>query len=119
LTKRKERINFNQNIRLKSALLLLLGSLLFYSSRGQYYLRGEIRDENNGLMPNVKIRLHSSGYLYYSGGSGAFGIPIAQATDTLTLIADGYEDKTIGVDATEYQTIRLKPIFQTSASPPP
>jgi Ca-activated chloride channel family protein len=119
LTKRKERINFNQNIRLKSALLLLLGSLLFYSSRGQYYLRGEIRDENNGLMTNVKIRLHSSGYLYYSGGSGAFGIPISQATDTLTLVADGYEDKTIGVDATEYQTIRLKPIFQTSASPPP
>ena len=53
-------------------------------------------------MPNVKIRLHSSGYLYYSGGSGAFGIPIAQATDTLTLVADGYEDKTIGVDATDF-----------------
>jgi Ca-activated chloride channel family protein len=118
LTKRKERINFNQNIRLKSALLLLLGSLLFSSSRGQYYLRGEIRDENNGLMPNVKIRLHSSGYLYYSGGSGTFGIPIAQASDTLTLLADGYEDRTIGVDATLYQTIRLKPIFRAPAPPP-
>jgi Ca-activated chloride channel family protein len=118
LTKRKERINLNQNIRLKSALLLLLGSLVFYSSRGQYYLRGEIRDENNGLMPNVKIRLHSSGYLYYSGGSGAFGIPIAQEKDTLTLAADGYEDKTIGVDATEFQTIRLAPIFRTQSVTP-
>jgi Ca-activated chloride channel family protein len=119
LTKSKERINFNQNIRLKSALLLLLGSLLFYSSRGQYYLRGEIRDENNGLMPNVKIRLHSSGYLYSSGGSGSFGIPIAQATDTVTLVADGYEEKMIRVDATEFQTIRLKPIFRTTSPPPP
>jgi Ca-activated chloride channel family protein len=118
LTKRKERINFNQNIRLKPALLLLLCSLLFCSLRGQFYLRGEIRDENNGLMPNVKIRLHSSGYLYYSGGSGTFGIPIAQASDTLTLLADGYEDRTIGVDATLYQTIRLKPIFRAPAPPP-
>jgi Ca-activated chloride channel homolog len=119
LTKSKERINFNQNIRLKSALLMVLGSLLFYSSQGQYYLRGEIRDENNGLMPNVKIRLHSSGYLYYSGGSGSFGIPIAQATDTVTLIADGYEDRTMGVDATKFQTIRLKPIFRTTSPTTP
>ncbi|HET6255646.1 MAG TPA: von Willebrand factor type A domain-containing protein [Puia sp.] len=99
--------------------MLLLSSLLFYSSQGQYYLRGEIRDENNGLMPNVKIRLHSSGFLYYSGGSGSFGIPIAQATDTLTLIADGYEDRTMQVDASAYQTIRLKPIFRTTVPPPP
>jgi Ca-activated chloride channel family protein len=119
LTKRKERINFNQNIRLKSAVLLLLSSLIYFSSRGQYYLRGEIRDENNGLMPNVKIRLHSSGYLYYSGSSGAFGIPIAQSMDSLTLVANGYEDKTMRVDASEYQTIRLKPIFRTSVAPPP
>jgi Ca-activated chloride channel homolog len=111
-------INFNQNIRLKSALLMVLGSLLFYSSQGQYYLRGEIRDENNGLMPNVKIRLHSSGYLYYSGGSGSFGIPIAQARDTVTLIADGYEDRTMGVDATEFQTLRLKPIFRATKAVP-
>ncbi|HEV3411655.1 MAG TPA: von Willebrand factor type A domain-containing protein [Puia sp.] len=104
---------------MKSALLLLLSSLLFFHSRGQYYLRGEIRDENNGLMPNVKIRLHSSGYLYYSGSSGAFGIPIAQAMDSVTLVADGYEDKTMRVDAEAYQTIRLKPIFRTSAAPPP
>ena len=119
LTKSNKRINFNQNIRLKSALLLLLGSLVFYTSRGQYYLRGEIRDENNGLMPNVKIRLHSSGYLYYSGSTGAFGIPISQLNDSLTLVADGYEDRTMRVDANEFQTIRLRPIFRTTAAPPP
>ena len=70
-------------------------------------------------MPNVKIRLHSSGYLYYSGNTGAFGIPIAQVSDSLTLVADGYEDMTTRVDASEYQTIRLKPIFRNSAVVPP
>jgi Ca-activated chloride channel homolog len=104
---------------LKSALLLLLGSLFFYSSRGQYYLRGEIRDENNGLMSSVKIRLHSSGYLYYSGNTGAFGIPIPGSMDTVTLAADGYEDRTMAVDAAQYQTIRLKPIFRSAAASPP
>jgi Ca-activated chloride channel homolog len=99
--------------------LLLLGSLSFYSSRAQYYLRGEIRDENNVLMSNVKIRLHSSGYLYYSGNTGAFGIPIPQATDTLTLAADGYEDQRVMVDAAQYQTIRLKPIFRSATAVPP
>ncbi len=70
-------------------------------------------------MPNVKIRLHSSGYLYYSGNTGAFGIPIAQLIDSLTLAADGYEDRAMRVDANEYQTIRLKPIFRTSSAVPP
>ena len=99
--------------------MLLLGSLVFCTSQAQYYLRGEIRDENNGLMPNVKIRLHSNGYLYYSGNTGAFGIPISQLADSLTVVAAGYEDKSMRVDANEYQTIRLKPIFRTTAAPQP
>jgi len=69
-------------------------------------------------MPNVKIRLHSSGYLYYSGNTGAFGIPIAQLIDSLTLAADGYEDRTMRVDADQFQTIRLKPIFRSTAAVP-
>ncbi|MEJ0081324.1 MAG: hypothetical protein WDM78_10360 [Puia sp.] len=40
---------------------------------GQYYLRGEIRDEQKNPISNVKIRLQSSEYLYYSGSMGAFG----------------------------------------------
>jgi Ca-activated chloride channel homolog len=97
--------------------LLLIGSLFFLSSRGQYYLRGEIRDGNNGLLPNVKIRLHSSGYLYYSGNTGTFGIPISQVNDTLILAADGYEDQILGVNASQFQTIRLKPIYRSGSTP--
>ncbi len=108
LTKRKERTNLNQNIPLKSALLLLLAVLLFFSSRAQFYLRGEIKDENNSLLPDVRILLHSSGYLYHSGSSGAFGIPIPQTSDTLTLSADGYQTLTLRVDASQYQNIQLR-----------
>lgn len=117
MTKRKKRINFNQNIPLKSVLLLLVGSLLFSSSWGQFYLRGEIRDGNNSLLPDVKIRLRSSGYLYYSGNSGAFGIPISQSIDTLILSAEGYEGQTVRVDANQFQTIKLKQIFRTPVMP--
>jgi Ca-activated chloride channel family protein len=111
LTKRKERNNFNQNIPLKSALLLLLAVLLIFSSQAQYYLRGEIKDENNSLLPDVKILLHSSGYLYHSGSSGAFGIPIPQTSDTLTLSAEGYQTVIIRVDASQYQNIQLRSTF--------
>jgi Ca-activated chloride channel homolog len=117
LTNRNERINFNQNIPLKSALLLLLSSVFFFTSRGQFYLRGEIKDENNGLLPDVSIRLHSSGNLYHSGSSGAFGIPIPQSSDTLTLTADGYQTVTLPVDAAQYQTIRLQPSFHAPVIP--
>jgi len=111
LTKRKERINLNQNIPLKRALLLLLAVLLIFSSQAQYYLRGEIKDENNSLLPDVKILLHSSGYLYHSGSSGAFGIPIPQTSDTLTLSAEGYQTVIIRVDASQYQNIQLRSTF--------
>jgi Ca-activated chloride channel family protein len=118
LTNRKERINFNQNIPLKSALLILLGSMCFFTSRGQFYLRGEIKDENNGLLPDVSIRLHSSGYLYHSGSSGAFGIPIPQSSDTLTLSAEGYQTVVLPVDAAQYQTIKLRQSFHPPVLPP-
>ena len=85
--------------------------LLIFSSQAQYYLRGEIKDENNSLLPDVKILLRSSGYLYHSGSSGAFGIPIPQTSDTLTLSADGYQTITIRVDASQYQNIQLRSTF--------
>ena len=91
--------------------------MLFFTSRGQFYLRGEIKDEKNGLLPDVSIRLHSSGYLYHSGSSGAFGIPIAQSWDTLTLSAEGYQTLTLRVDASQYQSIRLRQLFRSPVQP--
>jgi Ca-activated chloride channel family protein len=108
LTKRKERINLNQNIPLKPVILLVVGSLLLGSAHAQFYLRGEVKDENNSLLPDVRILLHSSGYLYHSGSSGGFGIPVSAATDTLTLSADGFQTLVIAVDATKYQQLHLR-----------
>jgi Ca-activated chloride channel family protein len=112
----KKHINFNQNIQLKPALLLLVGSLCFLSSRGQFYLRGEVKDENNILLPDVRIMLHSSGYLYHSGGSGAFGIPVPAEADTLTLSAEGYQTLILPVNANQYQRIQLR--VSATVAPP-
>jgi len=96
------------NIPLKPAILVLLSSLLLGSVNAQYYLRGEVKDENNGLLPDVNIRLHSSGYLYHSGSTGAFGIPIPGVVDTLTLTAEGFQTLVVAVDATQYQNLHLR-----------
>ncbi|HWB91850.1 MAG TPA: von Willebrand factor type A domain-containing protein [Puia sp.] len=103
---------------MKSALLLLMCSLCFYASQGQYYLRGEIKDENNGLLPDVSIRLHSSGFLYHSGSSGAFGIPVPAAADTITLSAEGYQTLTLPVNTNKYQTIQLRSSVVSTPSVP-
>jgi len=83
--------------------------------RGQYYLRGEIRDEQKNPLSNVRIRLASSEYLYYSGNMGGFGINVPRSMDTITVIADGFYSSTIPVNADKYQTIVLKARF----APPP
>lgn len=80
-------------------------------------MRGEIKDENNSYLPNVRILLHSSGYLYHSGSSGEFGIPVSQPGDSLTLSADGYQTSTIHVDATEYQHLTLKLLYHPPPAP--
>jgi Ca-activated chloride channel family protein len=107
------------NIRLKPAFLALLGSLLLGSVHAQYYLRGEVKDENNGLLPDVNIRLHSSGNLYHSGSSGAFGIPVPLVVDTLTLTAEGFQTLVVVVDATKYQNLQLRQAWRAKPTPGP
>jgi len=102
---------------LKNVTLIVIGSLFFYSSFAQFYLRGEIKDENNSLLPNVKILLHSNGYLYHSGSSGAFGIPVPQSTDSLTISAEGFQTMSVRVNAVEYQNIVLKLLYHPPAAP--
>ncbi len=74
----------------------------------QYYLRGEIKDEKNNALPNVKIFLHTAKAIYTSGASGSFGITINQLYDSLTLTLDGYETKTVRVKTDVWQNIVMK-----------
>lgn len=91
----------------KIAAIIFLFFILL-SADAQYYLRGEIRDENNSPLPNVKIILHSSEYVYYSGYAGKFGIPIPKLTDSVTISSEGFQGVEARLDASKYQSITLK-----------
>ncbi|MBL0147024.1 MAG: von Willebrand factor type A domain-containing protein [Chitinophagaceae bacterium] len=75
---------------------------------GQYYLRGEVRDEKSQPIQNAKIFLHSSRLQYFSGSSGGFGITTKALNDSITVSLDGYETKIIKVIADQWQNINLK-----------
>src|SRR5688572_24931480 len=95
--------------------LVLILFLLFntITASTQLYLRGEVKDENNNPLPNAKILLHSSGYLYYSGSMGSFGINVPGRYDSITVSISGYQSVVAKVDATKYQDIRLKLLHTT------
>ncbi len=83
--------------------------LLFATNAsGQYYLRGEIKDEQNQGIQNAKIFLHSARALYYSGTYGGFGINVINLFDSLTISLDGYETRTLRVRTDQWQSIVLK-----------
>ena len=86
-------------------MLSLLGSL---SLSAQYYLRGEVRDETSTPLPNSKIVLHSTGYVYYAGSSGGFGIVSSRQNDSVTVTYDGYQEQHIRLNAGSYTNITLK-----------
>jgi Ca-activated chloride channel homolog len=77
-------------------------------ANAQYYIRGEVKDEKNQGLGNVKIILHSNHSLYYSGSSGAFGITTKALIDSMSFSLDGYELKTVKINADQWQTITLK-----------
>ncbi|MEP7107411.1 MAG: von Willebrand factor type A domain-containing protein [Ferruginibacter sp.] len=81
----------------------------------QYYLRGEIQDEKKLPLQNVKILLQSNHLVYYSGTTGGFGISTTVLNDSLVLILDGYEIKTVSVKADVFQDITLKALSSNAS----
>lgn len=77
-------------------------------STAQYYIRGDVKDEKNQPLQNVKIYLPETRTLYYSGNSGGFGIPSSRLYDSLIFSADGYETKSVKIKTSEYQEIVMK-----------
>ncbi|MDP4211014.1 MAG: von Willebrand factor type A domain-containing protein [Bacteroidota bacterium] len=102
---------------MKTLPIILYTLLICLSGKAQYYLRGEVKDESNNPVSNVRIMLHSSGYLYYSGNLGGFGITLPNVKDSLTLSADGYYPSSISVNATEFQSIIMKARFPATPKP--
>lgn len=79
-----------------------------FTARAQFYLRGEIKDEKNQSLQNAKVLLHSTNHVYYSGTYGGFGITTKTLWDSLTISVDGYEPKSVKVNADQWQYITLK-----------
>ena len=65
--------------------------LPYHAGAQQYYMKGEVTDEAGKPLQNVNIVLQSTGYVYYTGASGAFGIITKNMYDTLLFSLDGYE----------------------------
>ena len=89
-------------------ILYLLFFAFAYNASGQYYLRGEVKDEKNNGIQNVKIFLHSAKANYYTGTQGSFGITVNKIFDTITLSIDGYEPQTRRVKSDLWQSITMK-----------
>lgn len=92
----------------KIFLILFVLSAVFSVYGQQFYMRGEIKDESGNALQNVNILLHSTGYVYHSGTSGAFGILTNKQSDSITFSMDGYQRVTIRANADNYINIKLK-----------
>jgi Ca-activated chloride channel family protein len=99
---------------LRKSIFIFFLLAIHISSSAQFYLRGEVKDEKNTPLPNAKIRVHSSGYIYYTGSGGAFGITTSRKIDSVTIQIDGYHPQSLQLDATKYQSITLKTLYASA-----
>jgi Ca-activated chloride channel family protein len=104
---------------LKKFVLHIFLCLLALNCSAQYYLRGEIKDEKNEYLQNVRIYLHSDKLFYYSGNTGGFGISSAVATDSITLSLEGYESKTVKITAGTLLQVTMKPLSSNASKSRP
>jgi Ca-activated chloride channel homolog len=93
---------------LKAVIAILTCLLISFSLTAQYYYRGEVRDEEHKPLANAKILSHSSGYVYYSGSSGGFGITSTKISDSVTISFEGYQPQSIKLENSRYEYITLK-----------
>ncbi|MDE3247568.1 MAG: von Willebrand factor type A domain-containing protein [Bacteroidota bacterium] len=93
---------------MKTYCTILFALLANLSLSAQFYLRGEVRDETNTPLANSRLILHSTGYVYYSGSSGGFGIVSSLKEDSLVVSYDGYQEQRVKLSAANYTTIVLK-----------
>ncbi len=100
------------------SIIYIVFFLLFYihTTAQQYYLKGQVNDEAGNGLQNVSILQASSGYVFYTGASGSFGILTNRLKDSLTFSLEGYEKKKIAVAATDFSNITLKRAIVSNSS---
>ena len=102
---------------MKTGLIIFL-LLLASASLGaqQFYIRGEVRDESGAPLQNVSILLGTTGYVYYTGSYGSFGILTNKSVDTLTFSLDGYQQQKKVATADNYVSVRMKLLSSSSSN---
>jgi Ca-activated chloride channel homolog len=70
-------------------------------------MKGQVKDEAGSLLQNAVILLHSSGYVYYSGSEGTFGIITNKQFDTITISLEGFQKQKLAVNASNFVDIKM------------
>ena len=83
----------------------------------QFYLRGEVRDDKSTPLSHVKIYQKQTGYVYFSGNSGEFGIPLKSVSDSFTFSIEGLQTLTIALSSLKYQQVVLHNLLLGAQSP--
>ncbi|MCW3073563.1 MAG: hypothetical protein JWP69_632 [Flaviaesturariibacter sp.] len=93
---------------MKRTLAIIICTFFHFSIAAQQsYLRGEVKDESGRPLQNVMI-LHPSGYIFYSGSAGTFGILSSATKDSLIFSLEGYQKQKVLAEATAYNKVVLK-----------
>jgi len=93
----------------KKSIIYCLIFLCINNAHAQYYLRGEIKDEKNKLLPHAKIFVHGEKKIFYSeSNTGSFGFNEKRLYDTLTISLEGYETQTLRVKTDLWLVVKLK-----------
>jgi Ca-activated chloride channel family protein len=93
---------------MKKVFTILTALFFVHQTFAQYYIRGEVHDEQGNALQNVKIYMPESNALYASGVSGGFGIPTRNVTDSLVFSLEGYLTKGVRIKTSQYQKIVLQ-----------
>jgi Ca-activated chloride channel homolog len=92
----------------RTAYIILLFLYPLLAGAQQYYVKGQVKDEEGSPLQNVTMLLHSSGFLYKSGNDGSFGILTSSRVDSLTIFREGYQKELRIVYANKFNDIILK-----------
>lgn len=83
----------------------------------QYYIRGEVKDEEGNILPNVAILQRSTGYIFHSGARGTFGITSRLHMDTLIFTFNGFQQLAVAAFSESFNNVVLKKKASASSSP--
>jgi len=81
----------------------------------QFYIRGEVKDESGTPLQNVSISVNRTGYVYYTGTYGSFGILTNKSADSLTFSLDGYQQQVKLVNSENYVSVKMKLLSASSS----